>query len=230
MNKIRLIIGISLFFLVLLALVSFSHVFADDKHGNDRDDRNNSSKNNFNAERELTRSKCNASGNPVIDVTQKVKNDVDSGFGANAYFPGEANYWNVESYTRHIKVWSTGDTTWCATVTYDDGHFNAFYHQTGPAGTGLIGSDVNGEMQGGYRATFTGTLASTWPTHGNVGTFNYNCDLHATCPGHVDWVAKYFPGYVSFDQPWWGWIYKAGSHGTWINAIDVLPVNSGNIL
>ncbi|VVA43636.1 hypothetical protein CANDROIZ_20051 [Candidatus Roizmanbacteria bacterium] len=43
-------------------------------------------------------------------------------------------------------------------------------------------------------------------------------------------MAQYFPGYVSFDQPWWGWIYKAGNNGTWINAIDVLPAFSGNIL
>lgn len=229
----KLILGISLFSIVLLAVLS-TNVFADDKpdnRGRENNDNNHNSR-DFNADRELTRSKCNASGDPVINVTQKVQNDVDSGFSPNAYFPGEANYWNVESYTRHIKVWQTGEGAWCATVAYDGGHFNAFYRQTGPAGTGLIGSDVDGEMRGGYRATFTGTLSSTplWPTNGNVGTFNYSCDLHANCTGRVDWVAQYFPGYAGFAQPWWGWIYKAGSHGTWINAIDVSPADSGNIL
>lgn len=192
---------------------------------------NNNNHNNFNADKELTRAKCNATGNLVVNVVQNVKNDVDSGFGPNVYFPGEGNYWNVERYRRHIKVWSTGNNTWCAIVAYEGGKFNAFYKQTGPGGTGLIGPGVNGEMRGGYRATFTGTFAPTdWATSGSVGTFDYNCDLHAVCPGRVDWVSKYFPGYTSFDQPWWGWIYKSGGHGTWINAVDVLPADSGNIL
>lgn len=223
----KVILSTFLFSMVLLALVFYAaSIRAED---GDEDSDNNS---NFNAGKELTRAKCNASGDPVINITQKVKNDVDSGFGPNAYFPGEGNYWNVESYKRHIKVWSTGVDAWCATVAYEGGHFNAFYKQTGPGGTGLIGSDVDGQMHGGYRATFTGALLATplWPTNGNVGTFDYDCDLHAVCPGRVDWVAQYFPGYAGFDQPWWGWIYKAGSHGTWINAIDVLAADSGNIL
>lgn len=229
----KIILSISVFALVLSAFTLYSAVAnadsnRDDRHENKHEDRHN--RNNFNADKELTRANCNASGNPVIDVTQKVKNDVDSGFGVNAYFPTEANNWNVESYTRRIKVWSVGTDTWCATVAYD-GNFDAFYKQTGPGGVGLIGADVDGEMNGGYRSTaFTGVLAPVWPTHGNVGTTDYNCDLHANCPGRVDWVAQYFPGYSGFDLEWWGWIYKAGGHGTWINAIDVLPADSGNIL
>ncbi|EKE13688.1 MAG: hypothetical protein ACD_12C00868G0004 [uncultured bacterium] len=227
------ITGILFFVLVLFTTFFYSTIaIADDKPDQERrnDDRHNGS--NFNSEKQLSKSACGERlGNPVIDVTQKVKNDVDSGFGTSAYFPGEANYWNVESYIRHIKVWSTGEETWCATVAYDGGRFNAFYKQTGPGGTGLIGPDVNGEMRGGYRATFSGTLTpGSWSTHGNVGTFDYDCDLHANCPGRVNWVTQYFPSYSAFDQPWWGWIYKAGSHGTWINAIDVLPAVSGNIL
>lgn len=231
----KIILGISIFSLVMLAFGFYLTSARADERENDRlenrhEDRNN--RNNFNADKELTRAKCNATGNPVVNITQKVKNDVDSGFGTSAYFPPEANYWNVEGYVRHIKVWSTGTSTWCATVAYNGGHFNAFYKQTGPGGTGLIGSDVDGQMRGGYRATFTGTFASTdWPTNGNVGTYDYDCNLHGVCgPNRVDWIAKYFPGYTSFDQPWWGWIYKAGDHGTWINAIDVLQADSGNIL
>lgn len=234
MNIKKFLVGASLASLILLAFTFNSGSVRADNKNDDRPENRHEERNNndnFNADKELTRAKCSATGDPVINVVQKVKNDVDSGFGSNAYFPTESNYWNVESYTRHIKVWSTGTDTWCATVAYDGGRFNAFYHQTGPGGTGLIGPDVDGKMQGGYRATFTGVLAPTdWPTNGNVGTFDYNCDLHAVCPGRVDWVAKYFSGYTAFDQPWWGWIYKAGSHGTWINAIDVLPAASGNIL
>lgn len=229
----KLILGIALFSLVLLAFASYSTLARANDRNNDKPESKHENRNNnsFNADNELTKVKCNAKGNPVINITQKVQNDVDSGFGSNAYFPGQANYWNVESYTRHIKVWSVGEGKWCATVAFDGGKFNAFYKQTGPGGTGLIGADINGEMRGGYRATFNGTFSPTdWPTNGNVGTFDYNCSLLQDCPGAVSWLSKYFPGYTNFDQPWWGWIYKAGNHGTWINAIDVLPADSGNIL
>lgn len=235
MNLKKIIAGVSLFSLVLAA---FTFYVGSARADNRRDDRpenryeDGSNHNIFNADRELTRDKCSASGEPVINVTQKVENDVDSGFGSNNFFPTETNYWNVESYTRHIRVWPTGDNTWCAIVSYDGGRFNAFNNQTGPSGNGLIGPGVDGEMRGGYRATFTGSLSLllTWPTIGNVGTFDYRCNLHAVCPGRVDWVAQYFLGYTNFEQPWWGWIYEAGDNGTWINAIDVAPAASGNIL
>jgi hypothetical protein len=85
----------------------------------------------------------------------------------------------------------------------------------------LIGANVKGDFSGGYRATFTGTWLQTllWPTHGNVGTVNYNT-------GYVDWVGQYFT-YSNFDMVWWGWSYKAsGHHGTWVNSSDG---NSGDI-
>ena len=219
-------------FLIITVFVSSTWIFANDKPEN-RGRQNNDNRNGrvFNPDNELSKSKCdNVTGNPVINVIQKVENDVDSGFGSNAYFPGEANYWNVEGYMRHIKVWSTGKDSWCAIVTYENGDFNAFYKQTGPGGIGFIGADVNGRMSGGYRATFNGTLLSSplWSTTGNVGVFNYDCDLHANCPGRISWLEQYFgPGYSNFDQPWWGWKYVAGTHGTWINASTG---SSGNIL
>lgn len=167
---------------------------------------------------------CAAEGKVVINVEEKVLNDADSGF--------QGNYWAFDSYTRHIKVWQTGPDTWCATVKYE-GKFEAVEGQKAPGVSGTIGADVDGNLNGGYRATFTGTLLAdpSWPTHGNVGTIDYECDLNANCPGRVDWVAQYFgPGYTNFDQPWWGWIYKSnGHHGTWLNEIDVLPADSGNI-
>ncbi len=233
----KIFLGISLAALVIFSFaLATSRTFADDKPKHDRDD---SHRNGgvFNPDKELSRKACGDKlGNPLVDVTQKVQDDTDSGVGSNVYFPSAGNYWNVEGYTRHIKAWQTASAsadvpaTFCAIVTYENGHFDTFYKQTGPAGTGFIGADVNGEMSGGYRATFTGTFAPTgaWVTNGNVGTFDYNCDLAGNCgPGRVDWIAQYFPGYGGFDQPWWGWKYQAGSHGTWINASTG---SSGNIL
>ncbi len=124
---------------------------------------------------------------------------------------------------------------YCATVVYD-GNAYTIPGQIGPGNTpagALINTasdqPVRADMSGGYRTTFKGTLSSSpaWSTHGSVGTTNYQCDIKANCPGRVDWIGQYFPGYTNFDQPWWGWRYNAGSHGTWINAIGG---NTGNIL
>ncbi len=177
----------------------------------------------LNWQRQLTKKQCNAEGKPVINIEEKVKNDVDSGFAGN---------WAIDNYTRHIKVWSTGENTWCATVKYE-GKANAVAGQTGPGGTGTIGSNVKAEMEGGYRATFTGSLKGSplWPTHGNVGTVDYGCNISggSSCT-YVNWTGQYFDGVGLFDQPWWGWIYRAGHHGTWVNAIGVPAASSGNIL
>jgi hypothetical protein len=248
----KIILGISLFSLVLLTLISGNAFAGDDRFHSERGrhgDRHNNS--NFNADNELRKSKCvvATTGDPIIDVKQKVQNDVDSGF---------ASYWAFDYYTRSIKVWPTGTDTYCAVITYD-GRFYAVPGQVGPGDTpsgALINTStnapVNGDMFGGRRATITGTFlgsGSSWPTSGNVGTTNYQCDLSQNCPGYDaefgaggSWANKYFqPGVTNTDQ-WWGWQYKGGSHGTWVNecannASDTVPGNnpaclgsSGNIL
>ena len=163
--------------------------------------------------RELTASKCNGVGRPIVNVRQKVKNDADSGF---------AGYWAIDQYTRDITVYKTATVgTYCATVEYD-GKFVSFAGAS-PNNTGTIAAGIKGEMNGGYRSTlFTGALLSTplWPTHGNVGTTDYNCDNLGNCPGRIDWTTKYFSTTSGFDLAWWGWIYNTQHHGTWINAIS----------
>lgn len=176
-------------------------------------------------EGQLNPKACEKEGPVVINVEEKVKNDVDSGFGGN---------WAFDNYTRHIKVWQVGEeseTSWCATVKYE-GKFEAIAGQTGPGGSEVIGEDVKGEMRGGYRATFNGTLKTEplWPTHGSVGTVDYGCDITGSACTYVSWMGKYFDNVTNFAQPWWGWIYKAEeNHGTWLNQINVLPADSGNI-
>jgi len=175
---------------------------------------------------QLNAKACEKEGRVVINVEEKVKNDVDSGFGGN---------WAIDNYTRNIKVWnaeSDNPNQWCAVVKYE-GKFNTVAGQTGPGGSGIIGPNVHGNMRGGYRATFDGDLKETpaWPTHGNVGTVDYGCDITGASCVYVSWPAQYFDNVANFDQPWWGWIYKAENrHGTWLNQIDVLPADSGNIL
>ncbi len=222
LKKILAITAASVFVLVLSV-----SVFADQKHigNNNNQNQDNSS---FDTGKELTKSKCvNATGDPVIDVTQKVQNDSDSGQASN--------YWAFDYYNRHITVWSTGGNTYCAIVTYN-GNFYAVPGQVGPGNTPPgakidtnTNQPVNGPFEGGRRVTLTGTLKTSpsWATNGSVGITNYQCDINGNCPGFVSWPGQYFNPLYTYNDDWWGWKYNGGSHGTWINAISG---NSGNIL
>ncbi len=141
---------------------------------------------------------------------------------------------------------ATISNSYCAVVTYD-GQFYAIPGQLSP-GYGYnaqIGSPVNGDMDGGYRATFNATFAPSdlpnWPTNGKVAsTINNACVVYLSkdngnnCKGAVDWLSKYFtstevPAFNSFNEVWWGWKYDGGSHGTWIDASDLTNGSLGNI-
>lgn len=166
----------------------------------------------FNSGKELNKSACiGAVGNPVINVEQKVKNDADSGVAGN--------YWALDRYERQIKVYKTTTANqYCALVGYE-GKFVTFAGLS-PQNTGTVGAGIKGEMKGGYRGIITGSLKASpsWATKGSVGTFDYACDILGNCPGRVSWLAQYFDAGYGFDQPWWGWGYKTGRNGSWINA------------
>lgn len=165
------------------------------------------------------------SGTLVINVTQKVRNDADSGLGG---------YWANDNYNRSIKVWqtTTGTSTdeaytFCAVVKYD-GQFTT-YAGPSPQNTGTVGAGVTGDFSGGYTSTiFTGTLLAPLlkPTHGNIGTIDYNCDSNGNCPGSIDWTTFYFSSTSGFDFATWGWQYNTCNNGSWVNA---LAGNSGDI-
>lgn len=165
----------------------------------------------FNPEKELTRSACvGVVGEPIVNVEHKVVNDADSGFGG---------YWAYDTYKRLIKVYKTiTPDSYCALVTYE-GKFVTFAGRS-PNNTGTVGDGIKGEMKGGYRATFNGKLKAVplKPTHGNLGTFDYQCDKTGNCPGVVNWRGFYFDNVTGFDQPWWGWRYSTERNGSWINA------------
>jgi len=167
---------------------------------------------------QLAASACGP-GTLVVNVEQKVRNDADSGVAGNA--------WAFDDYERHIKVWQTGSSpdTFCATVSYE-GKFTTNAGAS-PGNTGTVEAGVRGRFEGGYRTTqFTGTFSPTEPTHGNLGVFDYRCDISFNCPGYVPWTTFYFTSTSGFDLAWWGWIYHAGKNGTWVNAISG---NAGDI-
>jgi len=180
------------------------------------------------------------SGPPVLNVTRKVVNSVDSGTGKNQF--GWA-WWAYIDYVQHIVVVQT-DTdpdTYCATID-SKGSFESVGGD-GPgcandtscveiAEAGDLTAGVTGTFQGGQTETFEGIFApGDMPTKGNIGTLDHGCDAATaagcTAPGFSSWRSDYFPGGVSgLDAPWWGWIYHAGNNGTWVNKIDG---NEGNI-
>lgn len=168
---------------------------------------------------QLRPSACNPVGNAIIDVEQKVVNDVDSG--------QQGNNWAVDRYSRHIRVWKTSTPgTYCGIVEYEGTATTLAGLAPGPTGT--VGAGIVAHMRGGRRVTITGTLLSTpaWRLKGNVGTFDYGCTTDPDCPGVVSWPGQYFDTGFTYADDWWGWSYDAGRHGTWINAVTG---NSGNI-
>jgi hypothetical protein len=151
-------------------------------------------------------------GKTVIDVEQKVTNDVDTGT--------KGNVWAFDSYERSIKVWQLGTNNFCTIVHYR-GDFRTVAG-TSPGGSGTVADGITGHFEGGYRMDFNGTLVAhpSRKTHGSIGAFDYRCDKTGNCPGSVYWVTLYFNNVTGDDFDWWGWLYKAGKNGTWLNSID----------
>ncbi len=176
----------------------------------------------LNYQAQVSKRQCDTTGNPVINVTQDLSNDADSGEAGN--------YWGYDTFSRHIQVWKQADSSYCALVDYN-GKFVGVAGQKSPGNTGILTGSEKGTIHGGYRVAIQGTLKSnpSWKTNGNVGKFDYKCDLSGNCPGAVSWDAQYFNtgavGYT-FDMTWWGWTYTNGQH-TWINSSDG---NSGDII
>lgn len=188
---------------------------------NDRHDDNDSEgKIKLRFEKELSPRACGKKlGAPYIWVTHTATNGLDI---------GEAGNWALDDFTRTIRVWETAPNHFCAIVEYE-GIANAVEGQTGPGGEGVIGKNVHARATGGYRVEFDATKNPTplWPTTGFVGDFEYGCLItDVSCPG-PNWFAKYYLTLTNADLQWWGFIYKAGRHGTWINSIYG---TKGNIL
>lgn len=166
----------------------------------------------LNWRRELSRRK--PSGRPVINATQAVENDIDSGFNG---------FWAYDDYRRVIQVWRVDEGTFAAVVMYN-GRFDGVAGQPSPGqdgGDALSGAE-DGTLHGGYAATIEGTLRDdpAWPRRGFVGTTDYRGDVSdGSRPGAIRWQDQYFEE-PDFAFDWWGWIYRGGRCGTWVNSSD----------
>lgn len=173
-------------------------------------------------------------GNQIISVVESIVNDVDSGTAGN--------YWAYDTEKRSITVWNVGPDQYCVIINYYDASFKAIAGQTSPGGGGTLSGEEYGSFSGSARFAITGQLdvsdPAGWPTSGKVNGGNpvdYQCDPLANCPGYVSFVAKYFSGSPTVDEPQWGWKYigldsgtkHPTSAGTWVNAYTG---TSGDIL
>ena len=155
---------------------------------------------------------CHGSGRPIINVVQRIQNDIDSGVNGN--------YWAYDDLRRHIQVWQTGTNAYCAVVR-DQGSFTTVAGDS-PGGSTTIAAGITGTFKGGYTARITGTLKATpgASTRGFIGDFDYQCDASTgNCPGYVSWPDLYFNTGSTFDYISWGWIYHGGNNGRWVNAV-----------
>jgi hypothetical protein len=175
--------------------------------------------NNLQSNSEVTKKKCDTTGSPVVNITQKVVHTVDSGEGGNN--------WAFDDLNRQIKIYKQADNSFCVLMD-NEGRFDAQAGQKSPGNTGILTGKEDGTFKGGYRAKIVGSLKENpeLATKGNIGTVNYNCDLSGSCPGYFNWIDKYFsPGY-KFSYEWWGWEYKY-KNLKWTNSSDG---NSGDII
>ncbi len=174
---------------------------------------------NFQPNKEVSKGNCDTTGAPVINVTQRVLNTVDSGEGGNN--------WAFDTVNKQIKVYKESENTFCVLVD-NEGRFDSQAGQKSPGNTGVLTGKEDGSFKGGYRAQVVGSLKTNpeLQTKGNIGTVDYQCTIEGTCPGYFNWVDKYFsPGYT-FSYEWWGWEYKY-KNLKWINASTG---NSGDII
>jgi len=148
---------------------------------------------------------CKASGSAVVNVNLTYTSP-DSGVAGND--------WANDTINRQIQIWKIGGG-YCASVK-DQGSFVTLAG-TSPGGESTVSAGITGKMKGGYTTTLlTGTLNTSLPTRGNLGSFT-----HENRPSFVSYG-------LSGDLADWGWDYQTSSNGSWTNAA-VPPGNNGDI-
>jgi hypothetical protein len=164
---------------------------------------------------------CASDGSKLlVNVHFTLVNDFDSGFGGNA--------WANDTIDRRLQIWQGSDGLFCARVA-DHGKFVTFAG-TSPSGSSTVSAGVTGQLDGGYVSTFfSGTLDTSLPARGDLGSFDLACTDANNCPGAHPSPLTYVSSSVGFDLAQWGWIYHAGKNGTWLNQDDVSAANGGDI-
>jgi hypothetical protein len=156
----------------------------------------------------------------LVDVSFVLTNYGDSGY---------AGLWALDTVRRRLRIWRHTDGTYCAQVSDDGSRFTTVAGPA-PVGGSYVAGGITGTFDGGYVTTeIVGKFTPRYPTHGNLGTFDAKCDRDFNCPGKRPSWLSYFTKPVANEFASWGWLYDAGSHGTWLDQVDVSPPDGGNI-
>jgi hypothetical protein len=156
----------------------------------------------------------------VVDVSFVLTNYADAGY---------ASQWAIDTVNRHLRIWRHSDGTFCAQIEDDAGKFVSRAGPS-PTGNGFVKAGITGTFEGGYiTLSIVAKFKPSYPTHGDLGTFDAKCDLQFACPGaHPSWLS-YFKNPVATQYAHWGWIYHAGKYGTWVDQENVVPPFGGDI-
>jgi hypothetical protein len=147
-------------------------------------------------------------GKPVIAVSYRVQNDVDTGI--------KGNNWAFDTYLRSVRVWRRGPGKFCSVSTYQ-GDF-ASIEGTSPGGRWQLPAGIRGSFAGASVTTFRGRLAPRGaPVRGFLGVKDFACssaDVKGQCTGTWDWLRDYFTGLAAFRYSRYEFRYHATENGT----------------
>lgn len=156
----------------------------------------------------------------VVDVTFVLTNYGDAGY---------SGLWALDTVNRHLRIWRHQDGTYCAQIQDDGSRFTTLAGPA-PVGGSYVDGGITGTFDGGYVTTqIVGKFTPRYPTHGKLGTFDAKCDRDFNCPGKRPSWLSYFTKPVANEFAFWGWLYDAGAHGTWLDQADVSPPDGGSI-
>ncbi|MFL5919311.1 MAG: hypothetical protein ACJ74X_11360 [Gaiellaceae bacterium] len=147
-------------------------------------------------------------GKPVMAVSYRVVNDVDTGV--------KSNNWAFDTYTRDVRVWRAGRGKFCSVSKYD-GEF-ASIEGASPGGKWRLPAGIRGTFTGTSVTTFRGKLALRGaPPRGYLGVKDFACssaDAKGRCSGTWDWLRAYFTNVSAFRYTRYGFRYHAKENGT----------------
>ena len=156
----------------------------------------------------------------VVDVTFVLANYGDAGY---------ASQWAIDTVHRHLRIFKHSDGTYCAHI---DDAGSKFVTRAGPSpgATGYVSAGVEGTFSGGYVSTdITGKFKPGYPTKGDLGTFDAKCDKQFNCTGKYPTWLSYFKNPKANSFSGWGWLYDAGSHGSWLDQQVIETGKNGDI-
>ena len=147
-------------------------------------------------------------GKPVLSVSYRVQNDVDTGV--------KGNTWAFDTYTREVRVWRKARGRFCSVSSYD-GEFSSIEGPS-PGGKWQLPAGIRGTFRGSSSTTFRGTFTPRGaPVRGFLGVKEFACtsaDVKGRCSGTWDWLSDYFANVAAFKYARYAFTYRATENGT----------------